>query len=128
MPRISIGLAWGLGLALGAGLLGGVPLPSQAQGPNPLPRTNSPPAAASSAAVSVAGSPIMALSSTPVDGMHQIVLIDTQRESMGVYNVHPQSGEISLKAVRSFRYDLQMDEFGTSSPSPREIRAMLPRP
>ena len=44
---------------------------------------------------------------------------------MSVYHIEQTTGTISLKSVRNIRADLQMDEFNTDSPLPREIRAIL---
>jgi hypothetical protein len=34
-------------------------------------------------------------------------------------------GDITLKSVRNIHWDLQMVEFNTEAPLPREIRSML---
>jgi ribosomal protein L16/L10AE len=54
-----------------------------------------------------------------------VALVDPVQKVMGVYQVDAESGEILLKSVRNVNWDLQLDEFNGSSPSPREIRAML---
>ena len=56
---------------------------------------------------------------------HQLVLIDSQERVMGVYHVNRETGEIALKSVRRINWDLLMEEFNATSPSPREIRALL---
>jgi hypothetical protein len=43
---------------------------------------------------------------------------------MSVYHIDG-SGEISLRSVRAFHWDLMMDDFNGVSPSPREIRALV---
>ena len=145
MPHVTIRMAMAAGLALGAGLLAGVPIATQAQ-PSPisqLPGATTPAAAYSqgrpaqaplggatsgaATAQAVPGSTIAAIVSTLPDGKQQALLIDGERRVVSVYQIHPTTGEISLKAVRNFKYDLEMDEFGTSSPSPRDIKAMLNR-
>lgn len=144
MPHVTIRMAMAAGLALGAGLLAGVPIATQAQpsANSQLPAGSTPAAvysqgrpaqAASGGATSgataqaVPGSTIAAIVSTLPDGKQQTLLIDGERRVVSVYHIHPTTGEISLKAVRNFKYDLEMDEFGTSSPSPRDIKAMLNR-
>jgi hypothetical protein len=44
---------------------------------------------------------------------------------MSVYGIDPATGEISLRSVRNVRWDLQMDEYNGTNPSPREIRSLL---
>jgi hypothetical protein len=145
MPHVTIRMAMAAGLALGAGLLAGVPMATQAQ-PSAISQlpTGATPAAAYSqgrpaqaapggaisgaaTAQAVPGSTIAAIVSTLPDGKQQALLIDGERRVVSVYHIHPTTGEISLKSVRNFKYDLEMDEFGTSSPSPRDIKAMLNR-
>jgi hypothetical protein len=145
MPHVTIRMAIAAGFALGAGLLAGVPIATHAQpsANSQLPASTTPAATyaqgraaqASSAgaipttatAQAVPGSTIAAIVSTLPDGKQQTLLIDGERRVVSVYHIHPTTGEISLKSVRNFRYDLEMDEFGTSSPSPRDIKAMLNR-
>lgn len=68
---------------------------------------------------------IIALSAATGDGSQQITLIDPRQRVMSVYHVNLQTGEISLRSVRNFRWDLLMDEFNGSSPTPREIKALV---
>lgn len=146
MPHVTIRMAMAAGLALGAGLLAGVPMATQAQPsaisqlptgatPAALYSQGRPAQAASGGATSpgpataqsIPGSPLAAIVSALPEGKQQALLIDGERRIMSVYHIHPTTGEISLKSVRNFQYDLEMDEFGTSSPSPRDIKAMLNR-
>jgi hypothetical protein len=55
----------------------------------------------------------------------QITLIDPTSRAMSVYHVKTATGEIELKSVRQFHWDLQMEEFNGATPSPREIRSLL---
>ncbi|HEY5311021.1 MAG TPA: hypothetical protein VIK18_00835 [Pirellulales bacterium] len=55
----------------------------------------------------------------------QLTLIDPRTHVMGIYHVDNITGEIALKSVRNFHWDLQMSEFNAASPLPREIRSML---
>lgn len=146
MPHVTIRMAMAAGLALGAGLLAGIPIATQAQpSANSQLPTGSTPAAvysqgrsaqvpyggatsgATATAQAVPGSALAAIVSALPDGKQQALLIDGERRVLSVYHIHATTGEVSLKAVRNFKYDLEMDEFGTSSPSPRDIKAMLNR-
>jgi hypothetical protein len=53
------------------------------------------------------------------------MVIDAKLRVMGVYQIDGTSGEIALKSVRNFSWDLQMTEFNAASPLPREIRSLL---
>ena len=52
-------------------------------------------------------------------------MIDPDLKVVSVYHLELVSGEITLKSVRNIHWDLQMTEFNTSAPQPREIRSLL---
>lgn len=71
------------------------------------------------------GERVIALDGLNADGHKMIVVIDDDRETMGSYLINAQTGQITLRCVRNFRWDLQMDEFNGSEPSPQKIQALL---
>ena len=71
------------------------------------------------------GEKFIALDGLNADGHKMIVVIDDDRETMGSYLINTQTGQITLRCVRNFRWDLQMDEFNGSEPSPQKIQALL---
>jgi len=57
------------------------------------------------------------------DGQPQVVtVIDPRQKVIGVYHVDRTTGEITLKSVRNFTWDLQMVEFNSGEPLPQDIR------
>jgi hypothetical protein len=63
---------------------------------------------------------------TAADGQPQIVtVIDPRQKVIGVYHVDRETGEITLKSVRNFTWDLQMVEFNSGDPLPQDIRSGL---
>jgi hypothetical protein len=58
------------------------------------------------------------------ENRQQVTIIDPELHVMSVYHVEP-SGEIVLKSVRNFHFDMQMMEFNSAKPSPQEIRSLL---
>jgi hypothetical protein len=62
-----------------------------------------------------------------MNGMAYVAIVDPRRRVLGVYEVNGTSGAIALKSVRQLHWDLQLEEFNTSTPSPREIRALVER-
>jgi hypothetical protein len=60
-------------------------------------------------------------------GQPLLTVVDSQSRVMSVYHIDRATGEITLRGVRNFQYDLQMDEFNGVSPTPREIRSLLQR-
>jgi hypothetical protein len=68
---------------------------------------------------------LIALSSDTADGRQQVAVIDSKTKVMSVYHIEHKSGTITLKSVRSLLADLEMDEYNTEQPLPRDIRAIL---
>ena len=54
-----------------------------------------------------------------------LTVIDPRLQSMAVYTVEASTGKIALRSVRNIHYDLQMSEFNSENPLPREIRLQL---
>ena len=63
-----------------------------------------------------------------VDGQPIVVtVIDVGQHALAVYFIDRQSGEITLRSVRNFTWDLQMKDFNTGKPLPQDIRNGLPK-
>jgi hypothetical protein len=71
------------------------------------------------------GTGLIAVSSTLDEKHQQIAVIDPRLQVMSVYHVELASGEITLRSVRNFHWDLQMMQYNGSNPLPMEIRALL---
>ena len=67
---------------------------------------------------------VIALSFDTGDGRQQVTVIDPRSRVMAVYHVDRASGALSLKSVRNVHWDLQIEDFNSTSPTPREIRAL----
>ncbi len=67
---------------------------------------------------------LLAFPSSENGATQTLTVIDPIQRSMGVYQIDRGTGEIMLRSVRSIRWDLQMEEFNTHSPKPKEIRAL----
>jgi hypothetical protein len=65
--------------------------------------------------------------SSPAGQPQTVTIIDPRQRVLGVYHVDPKSGEVSLKSVRNFSWDLQMIEFNSTSPLPQDVRNGLDR-
>jgi hypothetical protein len=61
------------------------------------------------------------------DGGNLVAVLDPQQRSLCVYEINRTSGAISLKSVRQLAWDLTLEEFNTTSPSPRDIRGLVER-
>ena len=63
--------------------------------------------------------------SQATDGGQLVIVVDTAKRVMCAYHVDAASGKITLRSVRNFYWDLLMDEFNGSEPSPKDIRELL---
>ena len=62
---------------------------------------------------------------TPLaDNRQQLVVIDPELHAMAVYHIDA-AGEVLLKSVRNFHWDLQMEHFNGTKPLPQEIRSLI---
>ena len=52
-----------------------------------------------------------------------LAVIDPRQRVIAVYHVDRTLGEIALRSVRNFTWDLQMIEFNSGEPLPQDIRA-----
>jgi hypothetical protein len=83
----------------------------------------------------IGAGPAMGLSSRelvthfqPSDGKPTtLTIIDPQTRAIGVYHISRDTGEIQLKSIRNFSSDLQVEEFNSGSPLPKDIREGLRR-
>ena len=57
-------------------------------------------------------------------GTQQITVVDPRSRVLAVYHVDRATGGLSLKSVRSIGFDLQIEDFNSANPTPREIRAL----
>lgn len=76
-------------------------------------------------AASVGSTELITVSTPLGDHRQQLTVIDPRQRVMGVYHVDHVSGEIALRSVRNIHWDLQLSEFNSASPLPREVRSML---
>ena len=73
--------------------------------------------------VASSGELLLSSSVTP-NGQQQIAIVDSKAKSLAIYQVHPESGAITLKSVRSIGADFGLDEYNGTEPSPTKVRAI----
>jgi hypothetical protein len=61
----------------------------------------------------------------PAGDAQHLVVIDPHTRAMAVYHVDPATGRVTLRSVRPFGWDLQINGFNVAKPTPDEIRSML---
>jgi hypothetical protein len=69
-------------------------------------------------------SDLLALSQDGGDGRQQITIVDPRQRVMAVYHVERGSGALQLKSVRNLSWDLQIEDYNSGTPAPRDIRAL----
>ena len=67
---------------------------------------------------------LVALSHDAGDGRQQITLVDPRQRVMAVYQIDRATGALALKSVRNVQWDLTIEDYNTSAPAPRDIRAL----
>jgi len=58
----------------------------------------------------------------------QLIVIDPKVRSLSVYHIQGATGEVALKSVRNFHWDLQLAHFNNNGLTPQEIRSLLEQP
>jgi hypothetical protein len=71
-----------------------------------------------------ANSDMIAVSANVRDQYQQVTVIEPKQRRIAVYHVDYVTGAITLRAVRSFEFDLQMTQFNAKDPLPEELRAL----
>ena len=71
---------------------------------------------------------LLALSHDGPDGRQQITIVDPRQRVMAVYTVDKATGALQLRSVRNVQWDLTIEDFNSTSPAPREIRALVNQP
>jgi hypothetical protein len=67
---------------------------------------------------------LLALSHDGADGRQQVTIVDPRQRVMAVYHIDRVTGALQLKSVRSLQWDLQIEDYNSGSPAPRDIRAL----
>lgn len=56
-----------------------------------------------------------------------LVVVDPLKKCVAVYHIHPDTGAIELRSVRTIRWDLELSEYNSGTPLPEDIRKGLER-
>jgi len=59
------------------------------------------------------------------DKIQLLTVIDPRARAVAVYQIDTASGAIALRSARNMVWDLQLTEFNSANPLPREIRTLL---
>ncbi|MCA9147849.1 MAG: hypothetical protein KDA92_01055 [Planctomycetales bacterium] len=72
-----------------------------------------------------AGGEVIAIPLPGSDGQQIVVLVDPVQRSLASYQVDGKTAQVTLRCVRNFRWDLQLDDYFGTEPTPEKIQAML---
>jgi hypothetical protein len=68
---------------------------------------------------------LIAFTAPLAEHRQQLLLVDPRQRVVSVYHVDGASGQLTLKSVRNVHWDLQLSDFNSAAPSPREIRSLM---
>jgi len=67
---------------------------------------------------------VIAVAGKVTDQSHGVYLVDLKNGTLSVYQYLSSQRKLRLLAVRTFEFDVQLDEYNTE-PSPREIQKLV---
>lgn len=67
---------------------------------------------------------LITLSFDSGEGRQQLTVVDPRTRVMAVYHVDRATGALALKSVRNVHWDLQIEDYNSANPTPREIRLL----
>ncbi|MBH56468.1 MAG: hypothetical protein CMJ82_04725 [Planctomycetaceae bacterium] len=74
---------------------------------------------------SVHGNNYLLMSSQDTEEGQQLTVIDVKTKAICVYLIQRGSGKIKLLSARNARWDFELDEFNSDTPTPREIQRLI---
>ena len=54
-----------------------------------------------------------------------LYLVDTKKQALCVYQWLPGTRKMRLMAARTFKYDVQLDEYNADKPTPSEVKRLV---
>ena len=67
---------------------------------------------------------LITLSYDAGEGRQQLTVVDPRTRVVAVYHIDRATGALSLKSVRNVHWDLQIEDYNSANPTPREIRLL----
>jgi hypothetical protein len=72
-----------------------------------------------------AGGELIAVPQSMGEKGQMLTVLDPRQQSLAVYWIEGATGKVTLRSVRNVHYDLQLMDFNSDNPLPREIRTQL---
>lgn len=74
---------------------------------------------------SVGGSDVLVVGGQITKDSYGLYLVDMKRQSLCVFQWLPGTRKLRLMAARTFKYDVQLDEYNADKPTPREVKRLV---
>jgi hypothetical protein len=81
--------------------------------------------AATAQVTSVGGGDVLVVGGQITKDSYGLYLVDTKRQALAVYQWLPGSRKLRLMAARTFKYDIQLDEYNADKPTPSEVKRLV---
>jgi hypothetical protein len=73
----------------------------------------------------LANADMLVVSANVGDRYQQVTVIDPKLRVMSVYHIEFATGQVALRSVRNFHFDLQIKQYNGKDPLPEEIETLL---
>ena len=74
---------------------------------------------------SVGGNDMLVVGGQITKDSYGLYLVDMKRQSLCVYQWLPGTRKLRLMAARTFKYDVQLDEYNADKPTPRDVKRLV---
>ena len=74
---------------------------------------------------SVGGNDMLVVGGQITKDSYGLYLVDMKRQSVCVYQWLPATRKLRLMAARTFKYDVQLDEYNADKPTPRDVKRLV---
>ncbi|MBC8373951.1 MAG: hypothetical protein ISS69_03935 [Phycisphaerae bacterium] len=74
---------------------------------------------------SVGGDDMLVVGGQITKDSYGLYLVDMKRQSLCVYQWLPGTRKLRLMAARTFKYDVQLDEYNADKPTPRDVKRLV---
>ena len=74
---------------------------------------------------SVGGSDMLVVGGQITKDSYGLYLVDTKKQALCVYQWLPGTRKMRLMAARTFKYDVQLDEYNADKTTPSEVKRLV---
>jgi len=74
---------------------------------------------------SVGGGDVLVVGGQITKDSYGLYLVDVKRQALSVYQWLPASRKLRLMAARTFKYDVQLDDYNADKPTPSEVKRLV---